>query len=190
MSSQRPGLVPSCSANLRASVRDGMFGTDLEGVPVLQRCSLRTENLCCAAEFEGRLRFCHRHGDAMRLGGCVGVVAVLLGRGRGSPRIHGRKIPHDVFFDTGRPNESAGARPLWVGADGATAHVLEMAPGSRWEGSDVHEPGPEEVFVVSGTFDDGVREYPVGSFIHAPAGSWHVPQTVTGCTLFVFYPEG
>lgn len=82
------------------------------------------------------------------------------------------------------------ARPLWVGADGATAHVLEMAPGSHWEGIDVHEPGPEEVFVVSGTFDDGVREYPAGSFIHAPAGSWHVPQTATGCTLFVFYPEG
>ncbi|MFH9293928.1 hypothetical protein [Streptomyces sp. NPDC017520] len=28
------------------------------------------------------------------------------------------------------------------------------------------------------------------SFIHAPAGSWHIPQTTSGCTLFVFYPEG
>jgi hypothetical protein len=26
--------------------------------------------------------------------------------------------------------------------------------------------------------------------LHAPAGSWHVPATMTGCTLFVFYPEG
>lgn len=81
-------------------------------------------------------------------------------------------------------------RSLWSGPDGASAHVLEMTPGSRWEGVDIHRPGPEEVFVVSGTFNDGVRDYPAGSFIHAPAGSWHVPQTVTGCVLFVFYPEG
>ncbi|MGV9313950.1 cupin domain-containing protein [Streptomyces sp. NPDC003691] len=81
-------------------------------------------------------------------------------------------------------------RPLWKGERGASAQVLEMEPGARWVGVDVHEPGPEEVFVVSGVFNDGYRDYPAGSFIHAPAGSSHVPQTETGCTLFVFYPEG
>ncbi|WP_282504303.1 cupin domain-containing protein [Streptomyces rhizoryzae] len=81
-------------------------------------------------------------------------------------------------------------RPLWTGENGAAAQVLEMDAGSHWEGIDVHEPGPEEVFVVSGVFNDGERDYPAGSFLHAPAGSWHVPQTTTGCTLFVFYPEG
>lgn len=81
-------------------------------------------------------------------------------------------------------------RSLWSGENGATAHVLEMDPNSCWEGIDVHQPGPEEVFVVSGTFNDGVRDYPAGSFIHAAAGTSHVPQTKTGCTLFVFYPEG
>jgi hypothetical protein len=81
-------------------------------------------------------------------------------------------------------------RSLWKGENGASAHVLEMDPGSCWAGIDVHEPGPEEVYVVAGTFNDGVRDYPAGSFIHAPAGSWHIPQTTTGCTLFVFYPEG
>jgi anti-sigma factor ChrR (cupin superfamily) len=81
-------------------------------------------------------------------------------------------------------------RPLWTGSNGAQALVLEMDAGSCWEGLDVHEPGPEEVFVVAGTFNDGTRDYPAGSFIHAPAGSSHVPQTATGCTLFVFYPEG
>lgn len=81
-------------------------------------------------------------------------------------------------------------RPLWKGDNGASAQVLEMDPHSRWEGIDVHEPGPEEVFVVSGVFNDGERDYPAGSFIHAPAGSSHIPQTTTGCTLFVFYPEG
>jgi ChrR Cupin-like domain len=81
-------------------------------------------------------------------------------------------------------------RPLWSGGNGARAHVLEMDPGSAWDGLDVHDPGPEEVFVVAGVFNDGIRDYPAGSFIHAPAGSAHVPQTTTGCTLFVFYPEG
>ncbi len=81
-------------------------------------------------------------------------------------------------------------RTLWRGENGAKAQVLEMDAGACWEGLDVHDPGPEEVFVVSGVFNDGVRDYPAGSFIHSPAGSSHVPQTRTGCVLFVFYPEG
>ena len=82
------------------------------------------------------------------------------------------------------------ARPLWTGGNGAKAAVLEMDANTCWQGVDVHEPGPEEVFVVSGVFNDGDRDYPAGSFIHASAGSSHVPQTTTGCTLFLFYPEG
>jgi hypothetical protein len=81
-------------------------------------------------------------------------------------------------------------RPLWAVQGGASAQVLEMDANTSWEGLDVHQPGPEEVFVVSGTFNDGIRDYPAGSFIHCPAGSSHVPQTKTGCTLFVFYPQG
>ncbi|MGV9293981.1 MULTISPECIES: cupin domain-containing protein [Amycolatopsis] len=81
-------------------------------------------------------------------------------------------------------------RPLWKGENGAHANVVEFDPGSTWPERDVHEPGSEEVFVVSGVFNDGARDYPAGTFIHAPAGSWHVPATATGCTLFVFYPEG
>ncbi len=52
---------------------------------------------------------------------------------------------------------------------------------------DVHVPGPEEVFVVSGVFNDGAHDYPAGSFIHNPAGSSHVPQSKEGCVLFVFF---
>ncbi|MGA5816613.1 cupin domain-containing protein [Kitasatospora sp. NPDC094028] len=81
-------------------------------------------------------------------------------------------------------------RTLWQGANGASANVVRLEPGATWEGRDVHSPGPEEVYVVAGTFNDGARDYPAGSFLHAPAGSWHVPSTSTGCTLFVFYPEG
>ncbi|MGW5220371.1 cupin domain-containing protein [Nocardia sp. NPDC004085] len=81
-------------------------------------------------------------------------------------------------------------RHLWTGPSGASANVLEMDPGTSWPHRDIHEPGPEEVYVVAGTFNDGARDYPAGTFLHAPAGSWHVPATATGCTLFVFYPEG
>jgi anti-sigma factor ChrR (cupin superfamily) len=81
-------------------------------------------------------------------------------------------------------------RELWQGEDGARAILLEIDAGCAWEGLDLHEPGPEEVYVVSGVFNDGVRDYPAGTFIHNPAGSSHVPQSATGCTLFVFYPSG
>lgn len=87
--------------------------------------------------------------------------------------------------------EGVRVRPLWKSEDGsAHALVLEVEPGGCWEGLDLHEPGPEEVYVVSGVFNDGLRDYPAGTFIHNPAGTSHVPQSETGCVLFVFYPEG
>lgn len=81
-------------------------------------------------------------------------------------------------------------RELWLGANGAKALILEIDAGASFSELDVHAPGPEEVFVVSGTFSDGVHEYPAGTFIHNPAGSAHVPQSRDGCVLFVFFPEG
>jgi anti-sigma factor ChrR (cupin superfamily) len=82
------------------------------------------------------------------------------------------------------------ARFLWQGKNGAKAQVLEIDAGSRFTTLDVHTPGPEEVFVVSGVFNDGVRDYPAGSFLHNPAGSAHIPQSKQGCVIFVFFPEG
>ena len=81
-------------------------------------------------------------------------------------------------------------RTLWQHADGATAHVLEMDPGTSWPRRDVDEPGPEEVYVLDGIFHDGARDHPAGTFLHAPAGSWHVPASGPGCRLFLFYPTG
>ena len=81
-------------------------------------------------------------------------------------------------------------RTLWEATNGAKAQVVELDAGACWDGIDVYEPGPEEVYVVSGVFNDGVRDYPAGTFIHNPVGSSHVPQSKTGCTTFVFYPEG
>jgi anti-sigma factor ChrR (cupin superfamily) len=81
-------------------------------------------------------------------------------------------------------------RVLWEGANGAKAQILEIDAGAKLPRLDVHSPGPEEVYVVSGVFNDGVHDYPAGSFIHNPAGSAHVPQSTEGCVLFVFFPEG
>lgn len=81
-------------------------------------------------------------------------------------------------------------RDLWQGQNGAKAAILEIDAGASFTEVDVHQPGPEEVFVLSGVFNDGIHEYPAGSFIHNPAGSAHVPQSKQGCVLFVFFPEG
>jgi anti-sigma factor ChrR (cupin superfamily) len=68
--------------------------------------------------------------------------------------------------------------------------VVEIDPGKKFLELDVHEPGPEEVYVLSGVFNDGVRDYPAGTFIHNPKGSAHVPQSALGCTLLVIFPQG
>jgi hypothetical protein len=80
-------------------------------------------------------------------------------------------------------------RDLWN--DGVRrALQVEFPAGSQWPGLDHHVPGPEEVFVVSGDFEDGGTVHGPGTFLHYPAGSSHSPRSTSGCTLFVFYPEG
>ena len=80
------------------------------------------------------------------------------------------------------------AYELWQSKAGSKAIVVEIEPGSKWQGFDVHDTGSEEIFVVEGIFNDGERDYPAGTFIHYPLGSSHIPQSNTGCLLFVFYP--
>jgi hypothetical protein len=81
-------------------------------------------------------------------------------------------------------------RLLWEDPSGAKALIVEIDAGQKFPELDVHEPGAEEVFVVSGTFNDGENDYPAGTFIHNPAGSAHIPQSRTGCVLFLFFPGG
>lgn len=80
-------------------------------------------------------------------------------------------------------------RQLWQGETGAQAVMVKIEPGAQWEGVDFHQDNSEEVLVMSGVFNDGTRDYPAGTFIHHPVGSSHIPQSKTGCTLFIFYPE-
>jgi len=81
-------------------------------------------------------------------------------------------------------------RELWQGKNGAKALILEFSSQAAFTELDLHAPGPEEIFVLSGVFGDGVHEYPAGTFLHCPAGSAHVPQSKQGCVIFVFFPEG
>lgn len=67
---------------------------------------------------------------------------------------------------------------------------VEIDAGAQWPDLDHHAPGPEEVYVLSGDFDDGANVYRAGTFLHHPAGTSHSPRSVEGCKLFVFYPEG
>ena len=68
--------------------------------------------------------------------------------------------------------------------------MLEIDAGAVYPDLDVHAPGAEEFFVVSGNFCDGKNTYPAGTFIHHPAGTSHISQSPEGCVLFVFFPEG
>ena len=97
---------------------------------------------------------------------------------------HWRSVPATEIFPGVRK------RDLWEGENGAKALVLEIDPGASFTELDVHHPGPEEVFVAEGVFSDGLHDYPAGSFIHNPTGSAHIPQSKSGCVLFVFFPEG
>jgi quercetin dioxygenase-like cupin family protein len=77
---------------------------------------------------------------------------------------------------------------LWKNQAGSKAVVVNIEPGGKWQGWDKHETSPEEIFVIDGTFNDGKRNYSAGTFIHHPIGSRHIPQSKTGCLLFVFCP--
>ncbi|WP_283744671.1 cupin domain-containing protein [Sideroxydans sp. CL21] len=81
-------------------------------------------------------------------------------------------------------------RILWQGANGAKAQILEIDAGAKFTTLDTHSPGPEEIFVVSGVFCDGVHDYSAGTFIHNPVDSAHIPQSKHGCVIFVYFPEG
>jgi hypothetical protein len=73
------------------------------------------------------------------------------------------------------------------------ALLVSFPPDSQWPGIDVHEPGPEDVYVVRGTFLGLTGEGSVhgpGTFLHLAAGTSHSPSTDTGGELFVYYPEG
>ncbi|MBV1921702.1 MAG: cupin domain-containing protein [Pseudomonadales bacterium] len=81
-------------------------------------------------------------------------------------------------------------RSIWSGEEGKRAVVFEFEAGAKFPGVDTHLTGPEQIFVISGVFNDGRNDYDEGSFINNPLGSAHIPQSKQGCTVLITFPEG
>lgn len=118
-----------------------------------------------------------------------GVKNALGLRSSERPDVSGVVASHPTTSSTRNFAPGIRIRDLWRSGVRRALQV-ELDAGSQWPGLDYHVPGPEEVYVVAGDFDDGANVYGPGSFLHHPAGSSHSPRTREGCTLFVFYPEG
>jgi anti-sigma factor ChrR (cupin superfamily) len=67
---------------------------------------------------------------------------------------------------------------------------VEIDAGKMFLDLDVHNSGPEYIYVVEGIFGDGAHEYSPGTFIQHRAGSSHIPQSKSGCKLIVILPSG
>ena len=81
-------------------------------------------------------------------------------------------------------------RVVWNGDGGKRAVVFEFQAGAKFRGIESHMSGPEQIYVISGVFNDGKDNHTEGSFINNPIGSAHIPQSQQGCVVLVTYPEG
>ncbi len=62
--------------------------------------------------------------------------------------------------------------------------IVRYAPNSEF--STHSHDGGEEFFVLEGTFSDEHRDYPTGSYVRNPIGTFHTPKVGTdGATMFV-----
>jgi anti-sigma factor ChrR (cupin superfamily) len=71
-----------------------------------------------------------------------------------------------------------------VGDEQARAtSIVRYAPDSHFP-QHLHPDG-EEILVLDGVFSDENGDYPAGSYLRNPPGSFHSPFTVDGCVIFV-----
>jgi len=61
--------------------------------------------------------------------------------------------------------------------------IVRYAPGSRF--SEHTHSGGEELIVLDGVFQDEHADYPTGSYVRNPIGTYHTPRSDNGCTIFV-----
>ena len=66
---------------------------------------------------------------------------------------------------------------------GHTTSFVKFEAGSFFP--EHQHPKGEEIYVLDGVFSDENGDYPAGSYIRNPPGSFHKPYTKEGCTLFV-----
>jgi anti-sigma factor ChrR (cupin superfamily) len=70
------------------------------------------------------------------------------------------------------------------GAEVARATSIVRYPAGSSFPQHMHSGG-EEIFVLSGTFQDEHGDYPVGSYFRYPPGTSHSPAAAGGCEIFV-----
>jgi anti-sigma factor ChrR (cupin superfamily) len=66
---------------------------------------------------------------------------------------------------------------------GRATSFVKFEPGSFFPPH--RHPLGEEIYVLEGVFSDENGDYPAGTYIRNPPGSYHSPFTRPGCTLFV-----
>jgi len=66
---------------------------------------------------------------------------------------------------------------------GHVTSFVRFEPGSYFPQHS--HPNGEEIFVLEGVFSDENGDYPAGSYLRNPPGSFHQPFTKEGCKLFV-----
>lgn len=72
--------------------------------------------------------------------------------------------------------------PLWSSGTANTA-LVRWAPGTHFNRH--RHWGGEEIFVVSGVFEDEHGRYPAGSWLRSPHLSEHTPFSTEGCEILV-----
>ena len=95
---------------------------------------------------------------------------------------------HCVALDTRTAQWSAGLVPglsvLPLSSFGTqSTAMVRWAPGTRFQPH--RHFGGEEIFVVSGVFEDEHGRYPAGTWLRSPHLSAHQPFSMEGCTIFV-----
>lgn len=117
-------------------------------------------------------------------------IKVTLGLGVSSqPWLEGVVSARADHAPVRSPGQGVRVRTIWQSGVRRALQV-EIDAGTQWPGLDYHVPGPEEVYILSGDYDDGQGVHRTGTFLHHPAGSSHSPRSENGCVLLVYYPEG
>lgn len=71
-----------------------------------------------------------------------------------------------------------------IGEEVARATSLVRFAADSIQPRHTHDGG-EEIFVLSGTFSEGDKDYPAGYYLRNPPGSEHQPSSRTGALIFV-----
>lgn len=66
---------------------------------------------------------------------------------------------------------------------GHVTSIVKYLPDAEFP-SHTHPLG-EEIFVMEGVFSDEYGDYPAGTYIRNPSGSYHSPFSKEGCVIFV-----